>query len=189
MKTFKIYTPENAIPPANTLLATVNDQLGFVPNVFAVIAESPPALKAFIALNEQFANSAFNATCREIIQIAVSIENQCSYCIAGHSAFADMQHVSPEIIDALRNNQAIADSKLEALNQFTRLIVRKKGMVSDQEIEQFFAVGYTKAQLLEIILGVCVKTFSNLSNNLIGIPLDDEFAEHAWQSRTQQAAA
>lgn len=52
MNTFKIYTPENAISPANTLLATVKDQLGFVPNVFTIIAESPPTLKGFIALNE-----------------------------------------------------------------------------------------------------------------------------------------
>ena len=38
MNTFKIYTPENAISPANTLLATVKDQLGFVPNVFTIAA-------------------------------------------------------------------------------------------------------------------------------------------------------
>jgi type I site-specific restriction endonuclease len=112
----------------------------------------------------------------------VSIENQCSYCVAGHSAFAEMQHVSPEIIDTLQHNQSVADSKLEALNQFTRLLVHNKGMISDQEIQQFLDVGYTAAHVIEIILGVCVKTFSNLANNLIGIPLDDEFSQHAWQS-------
>lgn len=119
----------------------------------------------------------------------MSIENQCSYCVAGHSAFAEMQHVSPEIIDTLRHNQSVADSKLEALNQFTRLLVHNKGMISDQEIQQFLDVGYTAAHVIEIILGVCVKTFSNLANNLIGIPLDDEFSQHAWQSKAQQAAA
>jgi hypothetical protein len=39
MNTFKIYTPENAISPANTLLAKVKDQLGFVPNVFTIAAQ------------------------------------------------------------------------------------------------------------------------------------------------------
>ncbi|MEO1884354.1 MAG: hypothetical protein ABGX71_12465 [Methyloprofundus sp.] len=48
MKIFKIYTPENAISPANTLLTRVKDPLGFVPNVFAVIAEFSPALKRLV---------------------------------------------------------------------------------------------------------------------------------------------
>ncbi|OQK18569.1 hypothetical protein AU255_12375 [Methyloprofundus sedimenti] len=182
MKAFKIYNSDNAKYPANNLLADIDNNLGFVPNVFAVIAESAPALKSFIELNEQFAESAFNPTSREIIQIVVSAENQCNYCVAGHTAFAEMQNVSPEIINALRSNQPIADTKLEALNQFTRLLVRNKGMVSDNEVQKFLDVGYTPAHVIEVILGICVKTFSNFANNVIGIPLDDEFAEYAWGS-------
>jgi len=52
MHTLKIHCVENAQPPVNTLLASVENMLSFVPNVFVVIAESAPALKAFIALNE-----------------------------------------------------------------------------------------------------------------------------------------
>ena len=189
MKAFKIYNTENAAFPANALLSSVENKLGFIPNVFAVIAESAPALKAFMALNEQFAESAFNPTAREIIQIVVSMENQCGYCVAGHTAFAEMQHISPEIIDALRNNQAIADIKLEALSQFTRSLVRNSGMVSDTEMQALLEVGYTPAHVIEVILGICVKTFSNFVNNCIGIPLDEEFVGHAWQLMPRHEAA
>ncbi|MBT4145689.1 MAG: hypothetical protein HOE45_02200 [Gammaproteobacteria bacterium] len=48
MKIFKIYIPENTIPSANTLLTRVKDPLGFVPNVFAVIAGFSPALKRLV---------------------------------------------------------------------------------------------------------------------------------------------
>jgi len=40
MQPFKLYNRENAQPPADTLLTAVEDKLGFVPNVFAAIAES-----------------------------------------------------------------------------------------------------------------------------------------------------
>ncbi|MEN8128592.1 MAG: carboxymuconolactone decarboxylase family protein [Pseudomonadota bacterium] len=189
MQPFRLYNAENAQPPADSLLTAVEDQLGFIPNVFAVIAGSSPALKAFIELNGRFAESAFNATSREIIQIAASVENQCSYCVAGHTAFAEMQHVSTEVIDAIRSNQPIADTKLEALNQFTRSLVRNRGMISDKQVQQFLNAGYTPTHVIDVILGICVKTFSNLANNVIGIPLDDEFAEHAWQTDIHHQAA
>lgn len=189
MQPFKLYNSENAQSPSDELLSTLEDKLGFVPNVFAAIAESPSTLKAFIQLNEQFAASKFDATSREIIQTAVSVENQCDYCVAGHTAFAEMQQVSSEVIDAIRNNRTITDTQLEALNRFTRLLVRKRGMVSGKDLQQFLNAGYTPAHVLEVILGICVKTFSNFASNVMGIPLDDEFAKHAWQPSTPRRIA
>lgn len=97
MKPYKIYTAETARSPADKLLFAVEDMLGFVPNVFATLAESEPALRAFIQLNTQFSESGFNATERELIQTVVSVENQCSYCVAGHTTFASMQGVDASI--------------------------------------------------------------------------------------------
>ena len=188
MKTFKIHNTETAQSPADNLLDAVETSLGFVPNLFGVIAESPTALTSFIQLNEQFSKSSMNATFREIIQIAVSVENACNYCVAGHSAFAEMQNVPGTIVEAIRNNQPIEDSKLEALNQFTRLVVRKKGFVADEAVQEFLDAGYMPAHVLEVILGICVKTFSNLANNIIGIPLDDEFSKYVWQADTEEVA-
>lgn len=182
MKPFTIYTTNNAKPASSQLLNGIQALLGFVPNVFAVIAESYPALAAFVELNTQFSDSSFNATSREIIQIATSMENQCNYCVAGHTAFAEAQNISKDVVDAIRNNQPIYDKKLEALNRFTRMLVRNNGMISDQELRDFIDAGYTPEQVLEVILGICVKTFSNLAGNAIGIPLDDEFTQYTWSA-------
>ncbi len=182
MYPFKIYTAENAPPPSDDMLNTIGGMLGFIPNVFAVIAESPSALKAFTQLNQLFADSNFDATSRELIQIAASIENQCAYCVAGHTAFSQMQNVPDDIIDAIRNDLPIANAKLEALNRFTRVLVHKRGSVSPDEVHQFLDAGYTPAQVIDVILGICVKTFSNLTNNVVGIPLDSEFSPHAWHA-------
>jgi uncharacterized peroxidase-related enzyme len=189
MKPFKIYSVKDAQPPSDNLLKTVAEMLGFVPNIFAVIAESSPSLKAFIELNSQFAESSFDATSREIIQTAASVENKCVYCVAGHTTFAEMQNVSSEIINAIRNNQPLQDKKLEALNQFTRTLIRTRGMISNNDVQQFLDVGYTPAHVIDVILGISLKTFSNIVNNVIGIPLDDEFTEHAWQPLTHPQAA
>lgn len=189
MKSFTIYNANNATPSSGAALTAVAEMIGFVPNVFGVIAESAPALKAFVALNSEFSESSFDATSREIIQTAASVENACTYCVAGHTAFAETQDVSADILDAIRNNQPIPDSKLEALNQFTRSVVRSRGNIPEKEVETFLNSGYTHAQVLEVILGICVKTFSNLANNVIGIPLDDEFVDYEWKPTEQQETA
>jgi len=181
MKYFKLYNQQTANPKAGALLHAVEDMVGFTPNIFGVIAESIPALRGFVELNNQFSQSSFNATEIEIIQTATSVENQCTYCVAGHTAFAQMAKVPSHIIEAIRKDQKIDDPRLEALNQFTRTLVRSKGMISSKAQDDFIAAGFTPAQILEVILGVCVKTFSNLTNNTIGIPLDNEFKPYQWQ--------
>ena len=189
MKAFTIHSPETASPPADDLLAGIRSRFGMVPNVFATIAESPVALRAFIELNSHFAESSFDATNRELIQTAASVENQCSYCVAGHTAFAEMQDVPREIMDAVRDNRPLADRKLEALNSFTRALVRDRGMIPERELQRFLDAGHSQAQVLEVILGVCIKTFSNLASNAIGIPLDDAFAAHAWPAQAPRIHA
>lgn len=155
MNTFTIHTSETATPAANAMLADVRSTLGFVPNVLGVIANSPLALQAFIEMNGRFAESSFNATDREIIQIATSVENECGYCVAGHSAFARTQGVPGEVIDALRDSRAIDDDTREALKRFTRALVRGRGSVPTEEVQRFLDAGYTPLQVFEVILGVC----------------------------------
>ena len=182
MKAFKIHTAQDTAEPVASILSGTEKTLGFVPNLFGVLAESPSALAAFTALNAQFAKSSFSPTERELIELTVSTENQCGYCVAGHTAFAAMQGVDERIVQAVRNGEPIPDTRLEILRRFTQALVRQRGMLTEPEVEQFLDAGYTQQQLLDVILWICVKIFSNLTNNAIGIPLDDTFQPYAWQA-------
>ena len=182
MKLFTIHTAQETAEPVASILRDTKKSLGFVPNLFGVLAESAPTLAAFAALNAQFAQSSFSPAERELIALTVSTENQCGYCVAGHAAFAAMQGVDEGIVQAVRDGKPILDQRLETLRRFTRALVRERGMVSKTEIEGFLDAGYTQQQFLEVILGICVKVMSNLTNNAIGIPLDDAFAPYQWQA-------
>jgi uncharacterized peroxidase-related enzyme len=182
MKPFKIHTAQDTAEPVAAILKNTEKALGFVPNLFGVLAESPAALTAFATLNAQFAKSSFSPTERELIELTVSTENRCGYCVAGHSAFAAMQGVDEGIVRALRDDKPILDQRLETLRRFTQTLVRQRGTVSAAEVERFLGAGYTQRQLLEVILGICVKVMSNLTNNAIGVPLDEAFAPFEWQA-------
>jgi len=85
------------------------------------------------------------------------------------------------VTDAIRNDLPIADSKLEALRVFTTKVVDQRGWVSEEDIQAFVQAGYNKQQIIEVILGVSVKTLSNYVNHISQTPVDDAFAKRAWQ--------
>ncbi len=85
-----------------------------------------------------------------------------------------------EVLAALRSGEPLPDAKLQALATFTEQVVERRGWAQDA-LEPFFAAGYTRQHVLEVILGVTQKTLSNYTNHLAETPLDDAFAAQAWQ--------
>ena len=81
----------------------------------------------------------------------------------------------------MRDEQTLPNAGLHALSQFTKLLIREKGQITRKDIHAFYAEGYTEAQFFELVMGICVKYFSNLVSNALTIPLDSAFEIYAWQ--------
>ena len=180
MSIFDVHTKETAQPESAELLATAEKSYGFIPNLLGVFAESPATLKAYRTIGQIFDESSFSPTERQLVILTASRLNECRYCIAAHSSVAAMQKVPADVIEAIRIDQPIADSKLEALRTFTTAVVEKRGWVTGDDTEAFLAAGYIKAQILEVILGISFKTLSNYVSHIADTPLDDAFAPNAW---------
>jgi len=177
-----VNTESRKTPSAETarLLESVEAGIGFVPNIARELAESTPALAAFVDLNGAYGASSFTDAEREVIALATSVENECGYCVAAHSTFAESQGVDCAIVDSIRDERPVADQRLETLRTFTLSLIRKRGAVAQSEIEEFLSAGFDAAQILEVILGISVKTFTNFTSRCLEIPLDEAFGEHAW---------
>ena len=93
---------------------------------------------------------------------------------------ANMMQVDPAITEALRNRTAMPSAKLQALHDMTLSMTRNRGHLKDAEIEAFFAAGYTQQHILEITLGLSQKVMSNYVNHFSKTPVDEPFAEFAW---------
>jgi AhpD family alkylhydroperoxidase len=183
MNTFKLHTISSAPAGSAPILDDANKGLGFIPNLYAHLAESPAALQAYKQIGALVEQSTFTPQEQQVILIAVSVENRCTYCVAAHTFIArNMAKVDADSISALRSSGTLPDEKLNALAAFTRAVVRERGWVSDSsELKKFFAVGYTKQHALEVILGVAMKTLSNYTNHLTDTPVDEAFATEAWK--------
>jgi len=190
MSAFKLNTIESAPAGSRPLLEEARKSLGFIPNLYAHLAESPAALQAYKQLGALFEQSAFTPIEQQAILVAVSAENRCAYCVAAHSFIArNMVKAPADLIDGLRNSQALADPKLNALTAFVRAVVRKRGWVADgAELRKLYEVGYQPRHAIEVVLGVTMKTLSNYVNHLTDTPLDSAFAGEAWTAPTSSNA-
>jgi uncharacterized peroxidase-related enzyme len=187
MTTFKQYSIASAPVASKSALHDVEKALGFVPNLFATLAESPVALQGYVTLDAILATGSFTAAERQIIQTAVSAANGCAYCVAAHSTLANTLRAADDAIAAARGEGMAADPRTDALVHFTHAVVRSRGHIARVELEAFLGAGFKPAHALEVVAHVGLKTISNYVDGFARIPLDEAFQEHRWQPTSEAA--
>jgi len=178
--TYPVHTIDTAPPGAKDILAGAKKSLGFVPNLYAVMAEAPALVRAYTTLSRIFDETSLNVTERQVVLLTASHVNGCEYCIAAHSVIAGMQKVPGDVVRAIRAGLPIEDKKLETLRRFTAAVVKSRGWPSPADTADFLSVGYGKQQVLEVVLGIGMKTLSNYANHIAKTPLDQVFTSAAW---------
>ncbi len=180
---FKLHDLQTAPEGSRSTLESVQKNFGFIPNLMKIFAESPVAIQSYLAVSSLFENSDFTPAERQVILLSVSLANHCEYCVAVHSMIAkNMAKVEPPIVDELRKGGRLGNPKLNALAQFTQLMVKERGFVNEAALKSFFDAGYTKRHALEVIVAIGLKTISNYTNHLAHTPLDKQFEGDKWQS-------
>ena len=177
---FKLHDESSAPEGSDTLLADSKKGFGMVPNLHAVMAEAPGLLEGYKKVHELFANSSFDAEELTVIWQAINVYHECHYCVPAHTAIAKSMKVSDDITEALRNETPLSDARLETLREFTLSVVRDRGAVNEEAVQAFLDAGFTKRQILEVILGVSQKVMSNYTNHLAKTPVDEPFAKFEW---------
>lgn len=177
---FKIHSIESAPEGSKAILEGYKKKLGFVPNLMGIMASSPAAIEGYVALNQLFDKTSFTPAERQVVLLEASFVNGCGYCMAAHTAIAKMQGVPDAVVAAVRGGQPISDAKLQALRAFTRSVVETRGYPAEAAKDAFRKAGYGQAQVLEVLLGVAMKTLSNYVNHAAETPLDAAFAPARW---------
>ena len=180
MSEFKLHTVESAPEKSKAILEGAQKQMGMVPGLYATMAESPEILKAYTQLHQLFSNTSFDAEELTVVWQTINVEHGCHYCVPAHTGIAHSMKIDPALTEALRNDEAMPTEKLHALKDFTLSVVRKRGDVSEEEINAFYLAGYGQQQVLEVILGLSQKVISNYVNHVAHTPVDKVFEQFAW---------
>jgi len=183
-------TSHDAEPRAKAGLESAQKALGFIPNMYANMANSPILLDSYLYTYGLFRKeSGFSPVEQEVVFLTISRENSCHYCMAAHSFVADaMSKVPTEVTNAIRDGREIPDTKLQALSAYTKTVLNSRGHPCQKSTAAFLAAGYSEVHILNIVQAIAVKTMSNYANHLFGTPLDAVFNGRVWQPACQSDA-
>ena len=181
MSDFTLHTTDTAPEKSKEILAGAQKQMGVIPGLYAVMAESPETLSAYKQLHQLFTETSFDAEELTVVWQTINVEHECHYCVPAHTAIAHSMKVDPALTAALRDQKPMTTAKLQALHDFTLAMVRERGNVSKESLSTFFAAGYKQQQVLEIILGLSQKVISNYVNHVAGTAVDPMFEDFAWK--------
>ncbi len=157
---------------AQPLLEAIKKQLGSVPNIFRVIANSPAALEGFLGLSGALGKGALDPKTRERIALAVAESNGCNYCLSAHTYLGrNVAKLDDAEITANRNG-ASNDPKAAAAVRFAAEIVRQRGHVSDVDVAAVKLAGFDDAQIIEIVVHVALNTLTNYVNEVAKTVID-----------------
>ncbi|MDH5692217.1 MAG: carboxymuconolactone decarboxylase family protein [Gammaproteobacteria bacterium] len=177
---FKIPDINTATQNTKAVLFQVREHYQFVPNALGAMAESPEAVKSYLALDELANQNSLSDEQRHIAFLTIAREYDCAYCVAAHTAFAQMGRVDDKIVQALRNNQALNSAKLNALQDFVSLLIKKEGQLTELEVENFLSHGYTRQNILELIAMIANKLIAVFANRIMGTDLDSALQPAKW---------
>jgi alkylhydroperoxidase family enzyme len=183
MTSLTIHTVESAPEASKPLLEGSVKAFGMLPNLHGVLASAPKALEGYQVLHKLFAETSFDAEELTVVWQGINVEHGCHYCVPAHTGIAHSMNVDPALTEALRNQEAMPTPKLQALLDMTLIIVRNRGNVTQEELNNFYDAGYNEQQVLEIILGLAQKVISNYTNHIGNTPVDQPFEQFAWSKK------
>ncbi|MGR3592390.1 MAG: carboxymuconolactone decarboxylase family protein [Limimaricola soesokkakensis] len=187
MTEFTFHDETTAPKESRPLLEKSKAAFGRLPGLHKVMAEAPGLLEGYQKLHELFVNSSFDKDELTVVWQTVNVENACHYCVPAHTGIAKSMGVDDAITDALRDGTPLPNARLEALRDFTLKLVRQHGNVAEADVQAFLDAGFTKRNILEVILGYSQKVMSNYTNHLAETPVDQPFQKFAWSPADKAA--
>ncbi len=174
MNTFNVPAKETVSAANQGIFDNLTKGLGFVPNLYAVMAYSETALGKYLAF--QSAKTTLTNKEKEAVNLVVSQVNNCIYCLSAHTLLGKMNGLAEEEILNIRAGHS-TDPKLNALVALAKDITESKGKVKQANLNGFYNAGYTNATLVDLIMLVGDKIIMNYLHNLTEVPVDFPLAQ------------
>jgi uncharacterized peroxidase-related enzyme len=158
----------------------VQDKVGFVPNVFLVLAHRPAEWRAFMAYHDALLlkeTGSLTKGEREMIIVTTSAANQCLYCVVAHGAILRVYEKKPLIADQLATNYRKADiaPRQRAMLDFAMKVCTNSAAIEEADFAALRAHGFDDEDIWDIGAITAFFGLSNRMANLSGMRPNDAF--------------
>jgi len=171
MSRINVVTHDVANDEQKALLEAIQQQLGMVPNFLKVFANSPAALRAFLGLHGVASEGALDGQTRERIALAMAQQNSCEYCLSAHNAIGRKAGLDENEMSENRKGSSL-DARAAAAVKFANAVNEHKGEITNGELNEIRAAGYSDAEIVEIITHVGMNVLTNILGKASRVEID-----------------
>jgi uncharacterized peroxidase-related enzyme len=161
------------------LILGVQEQTGFVPNVFLALAYRPDEFRAFFAYHNALMekDGGLSQSDKEMIIVATSGFNQCLYCVIAHGAILRIREKNSLVADQVAINHQKADitPRQKAMLDFAVMVAADSSAIDDDDIEVLRAHEFSDDDIWDIAAISALYALSNRMANFARIRPNDEF--------------
>jgi uncharacterized peroxidase-related enzyme len=161
------------------MVITVQEKIGFIPNVFLAYAHRPDECRAFFAMHDALMLREGNLTKadKEMIVVAISGGNSCLYCVIAHGAILRILSKQPLLSDQVATNYRKADitPRQSAMLDFATKVNKQSDLISQADFDGLHDHGFTDEDVWDIAGITAFFGLSNRMANLMSMRPNDEF--------------
>jgi alkylhydroperoxidase family enzyme len=180
MTTFPINTLQSAPEGSKPALQQLQSAFGMIPNILGAMSTSPVLINSLVGLFGKVHGGSFAEAQVQIVLLTDAVTNRSKWAVAFHTTLALKEGIEPSDVEAIRQGRLPKDSKYAALSALAKTMIEKRGHLADEEIDHFFAAGFGRDHLLEVIAAVAASTITNYTGSITKPPVEAPFQAQAW---------
>lgn len=166
-------------PDLRARIEAIAEKSGFVPNVFRALGRRPAELRAFLDYHDALMDSSdgLSKAERELVVVATSGANSCTYCVVAHGAILRVRAKDPEIADLVATNPyGVALSPRErAIVDLALLIAVDSAALTDAELDDARLAGLSEDEIWDVGAITALFAMSNRLAHLTALRPNPEF--------------
>lgn len=171
--------PEDMPDDLRVRIGAIAERSGFVPNVFRALARRPRELRAFLDYHDALMNSddGLSKAERELVVVATSGANHCTYCVVAHGAVLRVRTKDPEIADRVATNPygAALSPRERAIVDLALLIATDSAALTDAELDDARLAGLSEEEIWDVGAITALFAMSNRLAHLTALRPNPEF--------------
>ena len=160
-------------------VGAIAERSGFVPNVFRALGRRPAELRAFLDYHDALMErgDGLSKAERELVVVATSAANRCTYCVVAHGAILRVRTKDPYIADLVATNPHAVElpARERAIVDLALRLATASATVTDLDLDAARQAGLSDDEIWDVGAITALFAMSNRLAHLTALRPNPEF--------------
>jgi uncharacterized peroxidase-related enzyme len=179
---FGVVEPADLPDDLRERIEAISEKSGFVPNIFRALGRRPAELRAFLDYHDALMTPAdegptLSAAERELVVVATSAANSCTYCVVAHGAILRIRARDPELSDNVSSNPwgVALDPRGRAIVDLALQLATDSATFGEADLDAAREAGLTDDEIWDVGSITALFAMSNRLAHLTALRPNPEF--------------